>query len=1742
MMNGKHLFSVAVAAGLVGFVSFTAFGDVTTNEITGVTEITANTTYGASTTLIGDGSFKVLNGKILTLEGTNSFTGGIVVENGYLVTKNSLDSTVNFAGTGDITLYCDGTKPCRWTYSSSICNNLIIIGNSTKEYVATTQGGGSNLRGTVKAYGDYYVGVTGYDGRGDSYDAAKVSYANKVDVAGHTLAMSGHTMVQFNGKVTCDTLCGYYRAVSHASALNGVKGGIYLMAANNDVKHVVLDHQKLWLQLGGAIDGATIRFEGQHFPMTNMWWQVDTKDSSKSKWVYAETGYLNLNVGKFANVKQSFKWIESDDCPRTEGVGYEVRSSYTGGFTTLELTGEADKTADACVAISNAINLVIAESAPSSFRQIFRNRRSMMTGTIAVNGGALEVAGEATFENVPSVTVAAGRELALKSSNAAFAGATAVTIGAGGKLVVDGANPFGVDTDLYICSDTIVDLATDVTVKRLFVDGVQRPSGTITDTYYFDKRGAGTLTVTEGDEPVPTLEVYVPENGVQTNVTGLAEGMLLAKFGKGTLLLTTANDYTGGTEVRDGVLETKHHLALGTGDVHVYGSTDHLVQLNLNNPGSDTARVPNNLIFETASTTNYPALYFGRYAYISGAVTVKQNLYLATWCDQNSNLGQTAAIKFYGLVTAVAGARIAGAPHTIVCFEGGVHTPILEGYYTEPGWAANGGNAGGFRLKNPAADTNQIGRIILDQTFVRCQASPCLRGTVLEWTGEHPAYGYGYFDVNGYEQSIGGIYTGENCANITEGLQITNSGNSAKVTVANNSGSPNWYCAFDGKLTVYTVGGGSTPTLKNRTHTFSGTFEGNRVGFVWGSGSRLPNVTKFAGASGGDTTFSSEEPDVFTPGRVTQINPTSHKFRLDSAAVVRALSLGHQTQFYSSRGDGTTDYGVFVKEGETLDVSSMYVHPKAAFKVREWAPAGEYTFGDPENPYLDICRGTVRCWAARTAWTNIVWNGTDDAYLGNAANWTNTDDGEASAAIFSLPLNKATITSGESATSATVNGLVNFGKLTVAGDFTFGGTGIVAFYDDGLQIGQPNANGGSTVTFNVPVDFQTENIAVAEGDTVVFAAGVTNEVWQTTATNFTVGAANRGTVVLGGNVPTTLTVKGGELKFADGAKLPENDTIILDIADGAKIEVADGDILRVKSLKYKGAAVPVGYFTECVTGGGSIRVAESTAPAVIETLTWDHEGEGGLMSQRANWEGAPYFELSFADKYDFVFAKSGSEAVLDEPVTMHSLIFRNGPFAIRRGNDDAVIRLGTVDYVGTVGEAGVPHEYVVEPPLELVKNTMFSVAPDDTLVLNHLLGTATLTTSNGGSFVMKDMPEFTGGMSLKNAKVFFTGTIGSEATAEGVEYLWRHKDDAGGITTRCKITLSNAVFNARINMSTPGSSGNEDTQWMTVAEGTTNVFKRLVNPTATVTIRNSKDSWLIFEKGAQFAATANFSSITGSTKNNPAVYDFKEKVTATADAKGSLNLSGSYGLYIFEQVGNYAIRGMELSAAFVDCRQPNQFQLENSTKRTGIVSSTTNSRLYLNDNREEFACLLMGDGKDDGPIIRGSYPATLAVVGGAITNSNPDKPATIISDNNLQKVLFEGWVGVDVDVADDLGLKLIGTKSSSYGDLSVKSGELSLDANSTWLNGTNFTARGTGTLKFAAAGQINGDFAQLHVADNGKVYIPEGVTLRVSAATHDGQSVDAGTYETDGATGISAHLTGGGRLRVGKVGMMLILK
>ena len=116
-------------------------------------------------------------------------------------------------------------------------------------------------------------------------------------------------------------------------------------------------------------------------------------------------------------------------------------------------------------------------------------------------------------------------------------------------------------------------------------------------------------------------------------------------------------------------------------------------------------------------------------------------------------------------------------------------------------------------------------------------------------------------------------------------------------------------------------------------------------------------------------------------------------------------------------------------------------------------------------------------------------------------------------------------------------------------------------------------------------------------------------------------------------------------------------------------------------------------------------------------------------------------------------------------------------------------------------------------------------------------------------------------------------------------------------------------------------------------------------------------------------------------------------------------------------------------------------------------------------------------------------------------------------------------------------------QNTSTGDVIVESGKLKFAPTSSWLYVTNFVVRNEGTLEFAAAGQVNEAFAALHVAEQGKIFVPEGVRVRFVSATLDGEPVDEAIYPTgtEGSTGLSAHITGGGSIRIKRPGTVVVV-
>ncbi|MCQ2391791.1 MAG: hypothetical protein MJ240_10240 [Kiritimatiellae bacterium] len=186
--------------------------------------------------------------------------------------------------------------------------------------------------------------------------------------------------------------------------------------------------------------------------------------------------------------------------------------------------------------------------------------------------------------------------------------------------------------------------------------------------------------------------------------------------------------------------------------------------------------------------------------------------------------------------------------------------------------------------------------------------------------------------------------------------------------------------------------------------------------------------------------------------------------------------------------------------------------------------------------------------------------------------------------------------------------------------------------------------------------------------------------------------------------------------------------------------------------------------------------------------------------------------------------------------------------------------------------------------------------------------------------------------------------------------------------------------------------------------------------------------------------------------------------------------------------------------------------------------------------------------------LRGDYPAMLEVKGGTHAQDSRWLAGSALETMSCS-VQVEGGLGFhylgsgpangswSVAAGADETFTLSGKSFASCGDLEVSGGTLELASGATWRNGTNLTARGTGTLK-ANAGGAFGDHAILRLYGNGKFALPSTEMQRVAECWVDGCWVRPGIYEAAKLTPADAlygHLTGG-RLRVGSAGFMLIVK
>ena len=256
-------------AAVAAMVGVFAFGDtVVSDNIALSSTLTLDVPVGEMWTYSGviSGSSGIVKngGGTLCLTGANTFTGGIVVNEGTLDTSSATSSGW---GTGTVTVNSTGTKICRVVIRNTEVAPLAFTGPTTDQYegiyVEASSDGCSELNGAITAAGDLYIKTYGAD-TASMMNTKRLTVGGTVTVTSPgRLALAPHCRVDFSGLVTADVLEGYWTANS-ATGDGGNPGIISLNVYSNLITRIILDRTRLRNGASYSIAGSVIEWTGLH--------------------------------------------------------------------------------------------------------------------------------------------------------------------------------------------------------------------------------------------------------------------------------------------------------------------------------------------------------------------------------------------------------------------------------------------------------------------------------------------------------------------------------------------------------------------------------------------------------------------------------------------------------------------------------------------------------------------------------------------------------------------------------------------------------------------------------------------------------------------------------------------------------------------------------------------------------------------------------------------------------------------------------------------------------------------------------------------------------------------------------------------------------------------------------------------------------------------------------------------------------------------------------------------------------------------------------------------------------------------------------------------------------------------------------------------------------------------------------------------------------------------------------------
>ena len=577
------------------------------------------------------------------------------------------------------------------------------------------------------------------------------------------------------------------------------------------------------------------------------------------------------------------------------------------------------------------------------------------------------------------------------------------------------------------------------------------------------------------------------------------------------------------------------------------------------------------------------------------------------------------------------------------------------------------------------------------------------------------------------------------------------------------------------------------------------------------------------------------------------------------------------------------------------------------------------------------------------------------------------------------------------------------------------------------------------------------------------------------------------------------------------------------LAADTQIALAGGVCAEFSSVTVDGSAIGYGIYTGTggpayatpvawISGTGTLLVRPATTPATTVADTWKAEGNAGLMSAPTSWVGGSSPNLTTGEFLP-TFASVGSGAVADAYGFLRGIVFNATDYFTLTGEKTLML----FDSGITAADAESSREYTVATPLFAKVPQTWSVGENATLAIEGPFGgmrTATVTKTGRGTLDISGTNDYPGALSVTGGRLRLSGVFGRSAESDGA------------LATSGPAT--NIFAGATINK--PVTHEVKSTGCLAVEAGATNVFNGRVaySRNGSFDCSLGDGAVVIYNDGLSVTLNSSDSKSFSFTQDGSGTAPLVRFCGRPSVMSSAANLAfASYVTCRFEVPGNTIMRYRALGTARIEATVDYAWNGTDGIGvyhiyRAGSTIDVGSTRQCIRDveienyDSREYYAVVTGDG------------GTLELA--------PTSDLMLEFD----RMRFGGRVSLQKHGTATLTLtnKTATIYSQSYGDVAVTNGVLEFASGATWLNGTNVTVCGSGTLKLNAANTFNRKHAVIRFADDGVINVPAGVT-QVFAEGWDGDRRLLGTYRTGGSC---PRVTGGGAIRVGDTGFRMILR